>query len=347
MRSVLLAVICMGLVGCSHQNQQAYNDQFYPIMISANMYPVDIDLTQNIELAENVLYNQVYTQSSDQAARHAYELHHRAKLNSPVKGIYISQSTVENRQYLQYLIMRSKEVGINTFIIDLNNVTNTYEKNILLVKNSGLRYVARIVVFPLGGNREKVKSEAYWMSRYRVADAAIKLGADEIQLDYIRYAASNSPSAQNAEDIHQVISWFKDKIGDRADLQIDVFGESSFKESKHIGQNVVTFAPSIDAMCPMLYPSHFEPYKDHAKRPYDIIYKALISLKSKFNGDTPFKLYPYIELSNYRHSFTEEQLTGYIHSQIKAVEDARADGWYAWSANNKYDRLFDILQGRS
>ncbi len=282
-----------------------------------------------------------------QSSSGGYELYHKARFDSPVKGIYISQPTLEDRHYLEYLIRRSKEAGINTFIIDLNHVSNIYEKNLLLVKNAGIHYVARIVVFPFGSDKQKMRSEAYWVSRYRLVDAAIALGADEIQLDYIRYAASNAPSAQNARDVHNVISWFKDRIGNRAKLQIDVFGESSFKESPRIGQNIQVFAPSVDAVCPMLYPSHFEPYKEHAKRPYDIIYAALDSLKSKFpDHEPPFKLYAYIELSNYRHSFSDSQLIGYINSQVKAVEDAKADGWYAWSANNRYDRLFNILTNR-
>lgn len=273
-----------------------------------------------------------------------YELHHKARFNSPVKGIYISQSTLEDRPYLEYLIRRSVQSGINTFVIDLNYVSSKYERNIMLVKNAGITYVARVVVFPFGSNYEKMHSEAYWVTRYKLVDAAIDLGAEEIQLDYIRYAASNPASLKNSEDVHRVINWFKYKIGNRAKLQIDVFGESCFKESQHIGQNIVRFAPSVDAVCPMLYPSHFEPYKEHARRPYNTYYSAIESLKSKFSdNDPPFKLYPYIELSNYRHKFSEEQLTGYIQSQIKAVEDTRADGWYAWSANNKYDRLFNVL----
>ena len=295
--------------------------------------------------------NQVYRMSESTLVKprvksDTFEFHRRAKFSSPIKGIYISQGTLEDRKYLEYLIRRSKEVGINTFIIDINHVTTAYEKNILLVKNAGIKYVARVVVFPFGGNRDNVHSEVYWLSRYRLVDAAIRLGADEVQLDYIRYAASNTPSHQNAQDIKQVISWFRNKIDDRAKLQIDVFGESSFKESPRIGQNIPVFAPAVDAVCPMLYPSHFEPYKEHAKRPYDIIYSALTKLKSQFpDSSTPFKLYPYVELSNYRHSFTDEQLVGYIHAQIKAVEDANADGWYAWSAGNKYDRLFNIMSG--
>jgi hypothetical protein len=280
-------------------------------------------------------------------ANGSYELFHRADFSSPVQGIYISQPTLEDRPYLEYLIRRAKEAGINTFVIDMNYVSNIYEKNILLVKNAGIRYVARVVVFPFGSNWEKMHSEAYWMTRYRLVEAAMDLGAQEIQLDYIRYAASNRASEQNAHDVHRVIGWFRSKIDNRAQLQIDVFGESAFKASTHIGQNLQVFAPSVDAVCPMLYPSHFEPYKEHAKRPYDVIYAALESLKSKFSDNRPpFKVYTYIELSNYRHSFSDEQLVGYINSQVKAVEDAQLDGWYAWSANNKYDRLFNILTNR-
>jgi len=150
-----------------------------------------------------------------------YELDHRATLSSPVKGIYISQATLEDRKYLEYLIARSKQVGINTFIIDLNRVSNKYEKNILLVKNAGIQYVARIVVFPFGSE----------MSRYRLVEAALTLGADDIQLDHIR------------------------------------------------------------------------------------------------------------ELSKYPNRLSEDQL-------FEAVEDANADGWYAWSANNKYDRLFNLMANR-
>jgi hypothetical protein len=325
-RGVLVLVILVGLIGCSQPVKQQGSTFIRPTKVS--VYRMQPALVKR-----------------DSAAQ-TFELHRRANFDSKVKGIYISQTTLENREYLQYLIARAKKSGVNTFVIDLNVVSNAYEKNILLVKNSGIKYVARVVVFPFGGTKDKMRSEAYWLTRYRLVDAAIKLGAEEIQLDYIRYAASTPPSSQNADEVHDVIKWFKNKIDNRAKLQIDVFGESSFKESTSIGQHIPTFAPTVDAVCPMLYPSHFEPFRDHAKRPYDIIYAALVTLKSQFAGNQPpFQLYPYIELTNYRHPFTPEQLVGYIHSQIKAVEDANADGWYAWSAGNKYDRLFDTLEG--
>ena len=93
----------------------------------------------------------------------------------------------------------------------------------------------------------------------------------------------------------------------------------------------------------MLYPLHFELIEEHAKNSYDATYAAIVNIKQQYPSTTPFKVYPYIELSNYKQQFTEDQLIAYINGQIAAVEDAKADGWYAWSAGNKYDRLFNIL----
>ncbi len=46
------------------------------------------------------------------------------------RGIYLTQSTVENLNKLTYLINRSKQVGINTFIVDYKRPSKRYSKNI-------------------------------------------------------------------------------------------------------------------------------------------------------------------------------------------------------------------------
>ncbi|MGD9591046.1 MAG: hypothetical protein AB7V32_00830, partial [Candidatus Berkiella sp.] len=128
------------------------------------------------------------------------------------KGIYINQGTLENTQRLTYLINQSKAVGINTFVVDLEKVTRNYQKNINLIKNSGLKYVARIVVFPDGGRANQIKSNDYWQKRYKLVESAISFGASEIQLDYIRYSTKQPPSAQNAKVVKQVIKFFNDNV---------------------------------------------------------------------------------------------------------------------------------------
>jgi len=266
-----------------------------------------------------------------------------------IKGIYINQTTAESTNTLRSLIQKSKPVGISTFVIDLERTNPNYVKNIAMVKDSGLKYVARIVIFPGGGNDSQVKSKAYWEKRYKLVDAAINLGANEIQLDYIRYTHQRPASAQNAKDVHEVIKWFKYKVEKRGvPLQIDVFGIASFGESKHIGQNLVLFSNTVDAMNPMVYPSHFEPYKVHARQPYKTVHTALMSIRKQFdNKPLPFQLVPYIELSNYRFPLSKTEKLQYIKDQIRASEDANADGWYFWSAGNWYQNLFDVLKVRS
>jgi hypothetical protein len=262
-----------------------------------------------------------------------------------VKGIYISQTTLENTKYLTYLMERAKSVGINTFVIDLDVMRNAYQKNINLVKANNLRYVARIVVFPDGATHDQVVSMPYREKKLQLVQQAIEAGADEIQLDYIRYKASQAPSSENAHNIHEVIRWFKNKMaGSRIPLQIDVFGIATFGESKYIGQNLQLFAKTVDALCPMVYPSHYEPFREHAVAPYDTVLSSLEALHDQLEGGRSVKVIPFIEVSNYRYPLSPEQKQRYIAAQIKAAYDGNADGWYFWSAGNKYDPLFAVLE---
>src|SRR5690606_18860156 len=86
------------------------------------------------------------------------------------------------------------------------------------------------------------------------------------------------------------------------------------------------------------------PHKVYSIQPYQAILKSLSAIKKQFNGTPPFKVYAYIEMANYRYKFSEKNHLGYIQAQIDATRDAGINGWYAWSANNYYDRLFYILK---
>lgn len=263
------------------------------------------------------------------------------------QGIYISETTINNAQHLKYLIDKSKEVGINTFVIDFRYMSKSYQENIALVKKNGIKYVARIVVFPDGGKDPQVSSVAYWEKRYQLVDQAIKLGAEEIQLDYVRYTSKQPPSSRNAQNIYKVIKWYKNKLAARGiPLQIDVFGSTCFGDSIYIGQSLTLFADSVDAICPMVYPSHFEPYRKYAKIPYEAVRVRLAALRKQFHGKIPFKVYPFIEMYNYRYPLSEQQKKDYIAKQIAAVDDNGMDGWYVWNIHNKYDNLFLVLKNR-
>lgn len=263
-----------------------------------------------------------------------------------VKGIYLTQGTLEDTPYLNYLIQHSRAVGINTFIVDLDRPTNRYHQNLALLKQNNINYIARIVMFPDGGTPAQIKNPEIWQKKYNLAQQAVNWGASQIQLDYIRYNTEQRPSAQNARDILAIIQWFKSRLAaQRVPLQVDVFGIASFSPSVYIGQDIPLFAQSADVVCPMVYPSHFEPFLEHSQTPYDTIYDALSSLRDQFpEGNLPVKLYPYIELSNYHYAFSHDHRLKYILAEIRAVEDAGADGWYVWSPHNEYDNLFTVLE---
>ena len=261
-----------------------------------------------------------------------------------VKGIYVSQPTLESSGKLRYLIDESKSVGINTFVVDVNRKSRAFERNIQLLKQNGINFVARIVVFPNGGSVAQVEDDSFWQRRMGMIDYAIDNGAKKIQLDYIRYHTRVKPAARNAHDISEVIDWFRDQVHKRsAKLEVAVFGETSYKPSLSIGQNVKVFAPNIDSLAPMLYPSHWEPYTFHSKNPYKTVFDSLEALDQQFGGEAPFPVIAYIETSNYRYRIEGQERLDYIHAQLKAVEDAEIDGWYAWSASNYYQGLFRVL----
>lgn len=265
-----------------------------------------------------------------------------------IKGIYVTQASLENTAFINYLIKHAKAAGIDTFIVDLELPSKRYRENVALLKENNIHYVARIIMFPNGGTVAAMKNPDIWQKKYKLVKQAVDWGAKEIQLDYIRYSSKQKASERNSQDVLQIIQWYKDKLsGQNIPLQVDVFGITSFGESKHIGQNIKLFSQSVDAICPMVYPSHYVPFPEHFKHPYDTVYGSLKRIQKQFGEPMPIKLYAYIELSNYHFPMTHEKTLEYIKAQIKAVEAAGADGWYAWSPHNKYDNLFYILENQN
>lgn len=261
------------------------------------------------------------------------------------KGIYITQQTMEDTKYISYLISRAKKVGINTFVVDLELPSQKYQQNIALLKDNKIIYIARIIMFPGGGTPEQIESATYREKKHRLVETALNYGAQQIQLDYIRFNSKQPASSEHAITIKKIIESFKNRLAsEKIPLQVDVFGITAFGEEKHIGQSIPLFASVIDAVCPMVYPSHYEPFNYHFERPYKTVYESLMSIKQQFNDKLPIKLYPFIELSNYHYPLSREKKLKYIYAQIQAVQDAGADGWYAWSAKNYYDNLFTVLE---
>lgn len=260
------------------------------------------------------------------------------------RGIYLQASTVQDAERLKHLIGNSLEVGINTFVVDLWTPSKSYERGIESIRRAGIVYVPRIVVFADGGTHAQVTSPALWEKRWRLAKYALSLGAKDIQLDYIRYNSRTKASPENARYVRRVVEFFEQRAKDAgARLQIDVFGDAAHAPSLHVGQDIGLLAPHVDVVCPMVYPSHYEPYRERAQLPYETVFDSLLAVKRQI-GNHPVDVLAYIELSNFRYRMGTAERIDYIRAQLRAVEQAQAQGFFAWSAGNKYDLLFEVLR---
>ena len=256
------------------------------------------------------------------------------------QGIYLQQDTAQDPARLEHLINNALELGINTFVVDLWGRHPAYAPAIERIRAAGIRYVPRVVMFADGGTHEQIIDQARWgLVKY-----ALDLGAKDIQLDYIRYSSMTRPSPNNALYVRNVVQFFKQRVNAAgARLQIDVFGEAAHGPSPRIGQDLGLLAAHIDAVCPMVYPSHYKPYLERSQLPYETVFDSLTALRRQL-GKHPVDVYAYIELYNHRKPATIAERVSYIRAQLRAVREARANGWFAWSAGNKYDLLFEILR---
>jgi hypothetical protein len=271
----------------------------------------------------------------------------RTEESLAVRGIYLQQSTVEDASQLRDLIDRAKPASINTFVVDVVRRSPEYEQGIAAIAKAGLRYVPRVTIFPDGARPDQIGDRALLERRWRSIDRALKLGATDVQLDYIRFSSRNGAFPENASQVLEVIRFFRQRVQERgARLQIDIFGEVSYGPSTRIGQDMRLFASNLDAVCPMLYPSHFEPYRETAKAPYETVNGAILALERQIEAH-PIPIYPYIESFNYRHRMTGPERADYFEAQLEAVLDSGAQGFYIWSVGNHYDIPFAVLERRA
>ena len=263
------------------------------------------------------------------------------------RGIYLTQSTEQNTQKLTYLISQAKKYNLDTFIVDMNYPNQRYAANIKTTLASGIHYVARVVIFPHGGTHVQITDKNIWAKKLKLVKYAAQLGASAIQLDYIRYRAAFPANPEKAKRVLTVVQYFKDELRPyHIPLQMDIFGIAGHKPAHTIGQDPRSLADVVDAFCPMVYPSHFEPFRHHATRPYQTIFDAVSALKEQLQGKKHVDIFAYIELFNYRYSMPHTARLNYIEAQMKAARDSGASGWYVWTATNHYRPLFQVLAGK-
>ena len=195
-------------------------------------------------------------------------------------------------------------------------------------KEKGIYLIARIVAFKdpvlaravpelslhkTDGSIFYDKSGLAWVDPYRmevwdylvsVGAAAVQLGFDEVQFDYVRFSTDSgmkqvdfSGSAEGrtkTEAITGFTEYASEKLHSMgAAVSADVYGVviDSRVDQEIVGQDYAELCRSLDAISPMVYPSHYGPYNYNIPipdaQPYDTVLAAMQASRKALAGLDP------------------------------------------------------------
>lgn len=189
------------------------------------------------------------------------------------------------------------------------------------------------------------------------AKAAAELGFKEIQFDYVRFAATSSledadfgetGGLSRTEVIAAFLQYAKDELRPyKVKISADVYGTiiNSDLDAGIVGQDYATLARILDAICPMVYPSHFASgtfgIAHPDTEPYDMIYQSMLKSTERLSSipeEERAVVRPWLQ------DFTASWVKPYLSygakeraAQIQAVYDAGLTEWLLWDPGNRYE----------
>jgi hypothetical protein len=185
-----------------------------------------------------------------------------------------------------------------------------------------------------------------WKYNVDIAVDAAKAGFDEIQFDYIRFPTDgNIESAVYAgkrkEKRNGTIARFLEYARGRLEplgvrMSADVFGLSATR-NMGIGQTPRRLARYLDAIYPMVYPSHYGPGElglaDPNAEPGRTVALSLRDFAADLTGQDT-RLVPWLQDFSLGREYSKDD----VRLQILAARDASADGFLLWNPSGIYTR---------
>ncbi|MGZ3455298.1 MAG: putative glycoside hydrolase [Polyangiales bacterium] len=267
-----------------------------------------------------------------------------------------------------------------------HTMVSNFERFVRYVHTKGIRVVARVSCFrdeyvgprrselavqKRGGGPHVAPSKVIdWLDPSNenvqaylsaVVEEALGAGVDEIQLDYVRYPTEGVWDA----DFHlkekklapaDVITGFVKRIHEHTEksgvpLSLDVFGVVAWRDPRDIeatGQDLRRLAPFIEAVSPMVYPSHFadgfngyEHPGDHADVVAIGTKKAVAEIEAvSVAGGKKVVVRPWVQAFPWK---TTVFGSAYVADQIKEAHNGGGVGWLAWNSGGEYGATFGAV----
>ena len=188
-----------------------------------------------------------------------------------------------------------------------------------------------------------------------LAKEGIEAGADEIQLDYVRFPVHLSSKVAvlpNKEDRSPIIRDFVKRVravtsAAGTALSLDFFGVAStgdINDILYLGQHIPTVAPEADAISLMSYPSHYNKgymgFSEPGEHPevVGIGNTAAVKLIKPTGAATIFRTwlqaFP-LRSSNYGPA--------YVLAEAKSAESTGGVGWLMWSPACEYSAVWSAF----
>jgi hypothetical protein len=182
-----------------------------------------------------------------------------------------------------------------------------------------------------------------WKYNVDVAESAARVGFDEIMFDYVRFPSDGDIEAivypgrvkeSKAETIARFLDYARGRLeplGVR--VSAAVFGLSATRPLG-IGQQPTLMAPHLDAIYPMVYPSHYgsgEYGIEQNANPGATVTISLRHFRRALRG-TDTKLIPWLQDFTLGRTYTLAD----VQAQIQAARRMRTGGFLLWNAGGVY-----------
>lgn len=291
------------------------------------------------------------------------------------RGIYLTSGLAASRERLQAYVEQVKAHDLDTLVIDVkdNSSVVAYPSDADLATDIGARRVrfnltelvrwlherdiyviARQVVFHDPKLAAHLDSPiAPWVPpthpdvvdyNLAIAREVAQSGVDELQFDYIRYPDGGAYEPVY-EDRYRAITSFVERadaaVGEDVHLSADVYGRTlrSWNQRRvdPIGQNLEAMMAHLDALSPMVYPSHYESER-YWHDPYGTVRDELA-----LGQERGLAMRPFLQAFE-RHQPPEMDQSTYIAEQLRAVQDLNVDGYLFWNPEGDYGNLWSALE---
>jgi hypothetical protein len=183
-----------------------------------------------------------------------------------------------------------------------------------------------------------------WRYNVDLAEAAARAGFDEIQFDYVRFPSDGDLSAIRYPGLHaQSMAWtipaflqYASKrlrpLGVR--MSVDVFGLSATRDLG-IGQLPRRLSGHVDAIYPMVYPSHYgageQGLPDPNAVPGETVRRSLIDFETALEGRKA-RLTPWLQDFSLGRDYTLAD----VRDQVATTRALRTHGFLLWNPEGVY-----------